>query len=350
MSIHISSKGMLLVIPRGEILGPYNLRISYEMPFSKGKTIPIIRAAGVEREKGFVGVIALANVELSAGKVEGAAVIDVKQLPPEIVAMTKQPILLGFRYVGEELSIPLAIKKHGEISVLITIVDKALFTTMQLEDGRRMTKAIYTVRNNRNQFLRIKMPARAEIWSVAVGGNTVSPAMDDRKNVLIPLIRSAAGARELSSFPVDLVYVETPKKPAPPSGKMHVELPKLQTPTMHVMVSYYAPTEGRYGSPGGLFADPQSGFTGTLRLVQQFATMATDRAGAVVKVDAPQQAKAMQKQFERKIESQARAAGVTPIRVRLPLDGKLFKLEKILALPGDNLYFDVQYSNWKAAQ
>jgi hypothetical protein len=54
----------------------------------------------------------------------------------------------------------------------------------------------------------------------------------------------------------------------------------------------------------------------------------------------------MQKQFEVKMDAEAKAAGATPIRVRLPVDGKLFKLEKILALPNDVLFVDVEYSGW----
>ena len=76
--------------------------------------------------------------------------------------------------------------------------------------------------------------------------------------------------------------------------------------------------------------------------------MATDAAaGNVVKVDLPKQAQKMQQQFEQQIEQRAKAAGATPIRVRLPVDGQLFRLEKILALPGDKLFFTVNYSNWK---
>jgi hypothetical protein len=265
--------------------------------------------------------------------------------------MTKQPILLGFRYVGEKVGIPLVVKKHSELTVLATIVDSALATTMQLDDGRRMTRMIYTVRNNRNQFLRLDMPARAEIWSAAVGGSTVTPARDEKGSVLIPLIRSAATAQELTSFPVELVYVETPEKAAPAGGTMHVEFPRVdvEAPTMHVMVNYYAPGEGRYGRPGGLFAPAQSGFSGTLRLVEKFATMATDRA-EVVAVEPNKQAQAMQQQFEAKMEAEAKATGASPIRVRLPVEGRLFKLEKILALPKDNLFFDVEYSDWNAAK
>ena len=120
--------GNILVTLRGEGLGTVPVRVTYEQTSGESVTVPVIRAVGVERERGFVGVIALVNVEVAAGKVEGASAIDVKQLPADIGAMTKQPILLAFRYAADKFDIPLAIKKHGEISALATIVDSAVFT------------------------------------------------------------------------------------------------------------------------------------------------------------------------------------------------------------------------------
>jgi biotin carboxyl carrier protein len=116
------------------------------------------------------------------------------------------------------------------------------------------------------------------------------------------------------------------------------------------MVNYYAPSEGKYGRAGGLFSGSgTSGFDGSLRLTEKFAEMVTDNK-AVVAENAQQVAQNMQKQFEGKAQATANAAGTTPIRVRLPIEGKLFKLEKILALQGDELFFDVEYSDWKAAK
>ena len=63
-----------------------------------------------------------------------------------------------------------------------------------------------------------------------------------------------------------------------------------------------------------------------------------------------QQAMQMQQAFDQRLSAQAKAAGATPIRVRLPINGRLFKLEKILALPADQLYFETEYSNWEVAQ
>lgn len=107
------------------------------------------------------------------------------------------------------------------------------------------------------------------------------------------------------------------------------------------MVNYYAPSQGRYGRGGR----PERGFGGTLRLVEEFTQMAVER-GQPVPVDAEKQAQAMQQVMDVRVEAEARAAGATPIRVHLPIDGRLFKLEKILATPGDELYFEMEYTNW----
>ncbi len=345
----VGKQNDLLVVLSSEVIGSYDLRLSYEQLIRDGVEAPVLHPVGVERAKGYVGVVALANVELGVGEVSGATSIDARQLPGDIVAMTNQPILLAFRYLGKDVRIPLTIRKHGEVSVLVTIADSALLTVMQLNDGRRMTKVIYSVRNNRNQFLRMKMPPGVELWSMAVGGKPVSPAADQAGNVLIPLIRSRQGTSELAAFPVELVYVETPAKVPPPAGKLRVKLPTLDTPVMHVMMNYYLPAEGDYTVPVGLFGR-KSGFGGPLRVVTKFAKMATGRGATIVSADAAKRAKAMQQQFDQRVAAQARAAGATPIRVRLPIDGRLFRLEKILALPQDELYVEVRYRGWKVTE
>ena len=339
----------LSVVLSREVIGAYALRVTYEQVVGPAAAVPVLRTVGAERERGFVGVVALANVEIAAGKVTGARQMDVRQLPGSIGAMTNQPMLLGFRYVGQKFNIGLSLRKHGEVSVLVTIADRVLYTVMQLNDGRRMTKAVFSVRNNRNQFLRMRMPAEAEIWSTAVGGRPVSPARDEQGNVLIPLIRSASRSRELASFPVEMVYVETPKAAAPPAGRLRVNLPTLHVPIMHVMCDYYLPAEGVYEVKGGWLAKGRSGFSGTLERVNEFVRL-TVKDGSVPVPAAPgKKLAALQRKMDKQTAARARAAGATPIRVELPINGRRFKLQRILALPNDPLYFEVQYSGWKPA-
>jgi len=347
----VAANGELQVVLSREVLGSQLLRISYEKAGKDLAQVPLIRAAGVEREKGFAGVVALANVEISAGAVTGATVIDVRQLPSDIVSMTNQPILLAFRYVGDKVTIPLTVKKHDEVDVLVTIVDSGLFTAMQLNDGRRMTKVVYGVRNNRNQFLRLKMPEPAgwklDVWSVSVSGKTVSPAKDEKGNLLIPLVRSAGGGKGLTSFPVEIVYVETPGQAPGGSGVMHVDLPVCGEPVIHLMYSYYLPAEGKYTVGWG---GKRSGFSGPIRLVDDFTSLSAGPGVEVIRKSAAKQVKQMQQQMDTRVDAAARAAGATPIRVRLPIRGTQFKLEKILALPHDQLWFEVKYRDWQVAK
>ena len=337
--------GMMHVLLGAEMIGSYSLRVAYELPAKDSAKVPVIRAVGAQRERGYVGVIAVTNVEIAAGEVTGATKIDARRLPPDIVAMTNQPILLAFRYVDEKFDIPLTIKKHSELRVLVTVVDSALYTAMQLNDGRRITKVVYSVRNNRNQFLRLMMPKGQEMWSVTVNGNTVSPAKDKKDHVLIPLVRSASGSRELASFPVEIVYVEKPSEAVASSGKLRVDLPMCTVPVIHVMYNFYAPAEGKYTVGWG-----GSGFSGPLGIVEEFSALSTGPGAEVIRRNVAAQAANMQAQVDRRVAAEARKAGATPIRVRLPLTGKRFKLQKVLALPGDRIYFVVQYRDWKIAK
>jgi len=338
----VLATGELAVILSGEVTGVYSLQVSYEQSAADSVEIPVLRAVGVERERGYVGVAAVANVELASGTITGATDLDVRRLPPQLVGLTNQPILLGYRYVADPFRILLNIKKHGELDVLVTIVDGVSFTAMQLSDGRRITRAIYQVRNNRNQFLRLVMPEGVDIWSVSVGARPASPAKDEKGSVLVPLVRSRAGASELVSFPVELVFVEKAAKTPERNGTLHVELPTLSVPAMQVMYTYYLPAEGYYPA-----VVSRTSFKGTLHPVETFATLASTSRGQVVYENADAQARELQQQVDARVQAEVAAAGGSAIRVRLPINGKQYCFERILVLPGDKLWFEMPYSNWQ---
>ena len=330
-----------------EVVGAFTLNVTYEKATGAQQvgaaSLPVLRAVDVVREKGHIGVVALANVELSAPTLKGATAIDVRELPTELLSTTSQPILLAYRYVTETFDIQLAIKKHEDVDVLVTIIDSAVVTTMQTLDGRRITKAVYNVRNNRKQFLRLAMPAGVEIWSASVSGKSIRPAKDDEDRVLVPLVRSEGAASGLSAFPVELVYVEkeadAAAKPAP-SGTLHIELPRAAEPVTHFMVNLYLPKEGKYTKPWS--SDPA--IEGPLTVVKEFRQLVGVMGRP--KVDAEQAADALQAAAQAQADARATAAGATPIRVNLPIDGQLFRLEKILVLD-EPLFIDVTYSGWE---
>jgi len=337
----------LTVAMSNEVIGDYVLNVTYEKPAAVAAAgsagLPVLRTVDVVREKGHIGVVALANVELSAAKLDGATAIDVRELPPEMLALTAQPVLLAFRYVTEKFDIPLAIKKHEDVSVLVTLVDSGVITTMQTMDGRRITKVVYNVRNNRQQFLRLAMPEGVDIWSASVSGKSIRPAKDEQKRILIPLVRSEGASSGLASFPVEIVYVEKTAdeaKKMEPAGTLHIELPRASEPITHLMVNLYVPKEGKYMRPWS--SEPW--IEGPLTVVKEFRQLMGGPGQPPV--DAQVAVNAIQAAAQAQVEAATAAAGATPIRVNLPIDGQLFRLEKILVLD-EPLFIDVHYSGWE---
>ena len=327
-----------------EVVGHTWVNVVYEYTTSDAKAsapAPILHVVDVVREKGTIGIVALANVEVTASKHPGATSIDVRELPAEILQMTSQPLLLAFRYLGRTPAISLAVKKHEDVRVLLTIADSAMMTVMQTMDGKRITKVVYNMRNNRNQFLRVRLPAGAEVWTATVAGKSIRPARDAAGQVLIPLVRSARAQAELAAFPVELVYVEKQGSPGE-KGKMRIDLPRSAEPMTHLMVQLYLPAEGNYRR--GLLREMS--FEGPLRLVERYSVVRGAPRPVRAEVKPEVQAMQLQKQYRRRIEVGAVAAGVTPIHVRLPIRGQRFQFEKILVLD-EPLWISFEYSGWE---
>jgi hypothetical protein len=139
---------------------------------------------------------------------------------------------------------------------------------------------------------------------------------------------------------VELVYVEKMddvKMPA--SGTIHIEWPRASEPVTHLMVNLYLPKEGKYTKAWS--SEPS--IEGTLTVVKEFRKLMG--APEAPPVDAQGAAVALQQMAQQQQAATVTAAGATPIRVNLPLDGQLFRLEKVLVLD-EPVSADVKYSGW----
>lgn len=303
----------------------YTLTLDMEKVIGEGSTnvnAPLVQPLGVERSKGWVGVEARGNLEIGAGAVAGATAVDVRTLPAQILGRTSQPVLLGYKYLVDDAKVPLVISAHDDVDVLVTLLDQAEATTMFTQDGRRLTSVKYEVRNNRRQFLRLALPVGAELWSAAVAGRAVQPATSSGA-ILVPLIRSQSQGGGLASFAVEVVYVESGEPTADNGkGRFAAILPKADVPTTYVGWTVYAPSEAK------VKADKADG---TLRYVPQLSRPLGSVAALEVQAQAPQQRQSANVQAD----AGALGDGAAPVRVRLPLEGRPYFFEKLLALDED---------------
>jgi hypothetical protein len=320
MSIHLQKPAV----------GAYPLSVKYELSagMEDGKLkVPVITGAGLG-EKGVIGVVALSNIELKNGQLEQAHLIDARDLPQDIVGMTSQPVLLAYRYAEPKFNIELEVSEPNDVDVLLSIIDRAHMTVMQTRDGKRITRAVYNVRNNRSQFLRIALPEGAELWSASVAGRVSQPVKDEQGRILLPLVRSETRSLH-ASFPVEIVYTDSGDKPDDRGcGKARVALPVSSAPIMNLMVTLHVPAEGRYDD-----------FEGTLREVDQFSS---PNYAIVNDVDVSNVAVANIRQIAQQ-KMQVPHGGRSDIEVQLPLGGKVYRLEKILVIK-DQQWFSYNYS------
>jgi len=300
----------------------YTLSLDMERVVGEGDArveAPLVVPRGVERSKGALGVAARGNLEVNAGEVSGATVVDVRTLPAAILGRTSQPVLLGYKYLGTEASVPLVISDHDDVDVLVTLLDQADATTMFTPDGRRLTRVGYEVRNNRRQFLRLVLPEGAELWSAAVAGRSVQPATSGGA-LLIPLIRSQTRGGGLASFAVEVVYVES-GTPAGDNGRgvFAAALPRPDVPTTYVSWTVYAPDEAKVKTRRA---------EGTMAFVEELSRP----LGVVRVMEMQAQAPAQQESARVQADAGALGEGAAPVRVRLPLEGRPYFFEKLLAL------------------
>jgi len=320
--------GELTVQLAYEAEGVYALDLELEKVVGGGSqdlAMPLPVPVGVERSKGWLGVEARGNLEVAAGAVRGATVIDVRALPASIVGITDQPVLLGFKYLDADTDIALKVEQHDDVDVLVTLLDQVRATTMWTRDGRRLTSVRYQVRNNRKQYLRLEMPAGAELWSASVAGRAAQPARAGDGRMLIPLVRSNRSGGALAAFDVEVVYVEDAAAPtASGTGTFAATLPSADVPTTYVAWTVYTPADAKLS---------QRSFHGSLRKVELLSDPIPASDVAYIQTATPQMA----------ADAAAQSPGgdgATPVQVRLPVEGVPVHFEKLLALQeGLNIAF-----------
>ncbi|MCA9685319.1 MAG: hypothetical protein KC457_24275, partial [Myxococcales bacterium] len=281
---------------------------------------PIVRPLGVERAKGWVGVESRGNLEIRSGKVVAATTVDVRSLPAAILGITEQPVLLGYKYLSDAVSVPLQIQQHDDVDVLVTLLDETRAQTMWTIEGRRLTSVTYRVRNNRKQFLRLSLPEGAELWSASVGGRAVQPASSPEGQILIPLVRSQATGGALAAFEVEVVYVENGQA-VPESGKgtFAATLPTADVPSTYVAWTVYAPYEAKI---------KRRSYDGSLSHVTYLSNPIPGEPVAYIETVSPE----VQQQANVQADNGGMGDGAVPVPVSLPLQGRQVNFEKMLAL------------------
>jgi hypothetical protein len=234
-----------LLAPAG---GPLRAIVQFEGAYDpEGGRVAVPRFADhdVERESGFVAVAAEgAEIELElAGKLLPA---DVSEMPPNVTSYDPN-LIAAFKYSGEPETAGVRIAEHEDAAVLTAIIESLNATAAVLQNGTEATWVDLAVRNNRKQFLNIKVPGEVEIWSLLLNGEPAKPKRTG-DDILVPLPR---GDGEVASR-ISLVLLRRGSD-VRSFGRVEPYLPTFDVPVSEALWTVYLP-------PGMKYVPRENGF------------------------------------------------------------------------------------------
>lgn len=222
--------------------------VTTEKPLTEGgkaNAFRGFRVSGAVRETGAVGVALNTGAEVKAVSSEGLERVAVQKLPPALYNRSEKPLLLAYRTLKHPFILVLDVERHEKIIVPMASAVSVNAVTLLTEDGKEVNRIVYQIRNSEKQFLEIRLPKDADVWSVFVGGEPVESSAGSDGRLLIPLIRSRYSGSRLETFPVEVITCRA-VGPFRWMGGRGVVLPPADVMASQVVWSVYLPNDYRY--------------------------------------------------------------------------------------------------------
>jgi len=248
-----NGKNVLTVPFGGEKEGTVTFTLTGEKIFTEDENEIDFRGFQVPRsirETGFLGIEKKSAAEAEIVANEDIDIVDIQELPLELVNMSTRPLILGLRYLRHPFSLVLKITKHEELPMVNTVIDNASVMSVLLAEGKVISRVVYTMRNTGKQFLELTLPEDSEIWSLYVDGKREIPSKNKEGKFMIPLIRSRMTGENIAAFEVDILFYYK-NKSLPILGSKKLSFPKADVVISKMLWSCYLPLEYKYVHFGG---------------------------------------------------------------------------------------------------
>ncbi|HYV10426.1 MAG TPA: carboxypeptidase-like regulatory domain-containing protein [Pyrinomonadaceae bacterium] len=190
---------------------------------------PLLAFTDAQRETGELLVEGAGAMELKATESGGLRRMDVREASAITRSLSHFPLQAAFRYnrrASEAPKLQLEWRQFLDADVLSAIAERATVTTLTNIEGRTLTEVSLRVRNHAKPFMKIELPAGAQLLSAEVEGERVRP-VEGADGTRVPLLR--AGLDSSKPYNVSFVYYSSGSRFAK-SGAYDMGLPKLSIP------------------------------------------------------------------------------------------------------------------------
>lgn len=216
--------------------------------------IPLMRLLNTERDSGGIAVEVLGAGEIKDLKTQGLENADATELG-DYIASRQSPSMAAFRVRSGDAraarSLAVDVARYAQQAVLMANVEEARYRVLLSKEGKTLVQALYAIRNNQRNFLKVTLPQGAAVWSASLAGQPVRPGQAPDGSLLLPLEKSRAG-EEAPVFPVEIFYLVRDSAWAE-KGKARLALPALDLPVSRTGVLLYHPPLFKVTAEPGAF-------------------------------------------------------------------------------------------------
>jgi len=190
---------------------------------------PMLAFEGAQRETGELLVEGVGAMELEAKETGGLRRMDVREAGAITRSLSHFPLQAAFRYNrrgSDEPKLQLEWRQFLDADVLSAVAERATVTTLTTVEGRSLTEISLRVRNHAKPYMKVELPAGAQLLSSEVEGERVKP-VEGVDGTRVPLLR--AGLDSSKAYTVSFVYISSGARFAR-SGAYNMDLAKLDIP------------------------------------------------------------------------------------------------------------------------
>eukprot|EP01132_Coremiostelium_polycephalum_P007739 gene7739-9519_t len=200
----------------------------------------VCRGEEISRQRGFLGVEARTNVEISEVSNEGLQVVDSQEIPQDLSKMASHPILLSYKFLDPRTSLNLQVKRNEDCPVLVSICEEAHFVSTVSYSGQVIHQLILRIKNTQKQFLRIDIPFQYDqIWSSILDGTPIRPSLDNT-TLLVPLLKPGITTSE-QAVKIEIILLQSVPFVLGSYGKLKFEFPKIDLSIRTAFSTIYLP-------------------------------------------------------------------------------------------------------------
>jgi hypothetical protein len=224
-------------------------------------TVPILRMPVAERETGGVAVDVVGAGEITERQPRGFDPADPSDLG-DIIEGRESPSMVAFGFKplagNAARSLSVTVSRYTAQAVLVANVEEARYEVLVGEDGKRLVRARYAVRNNQRAFLAVTLPPQSTLWSAALAGRPVRPGLTADGGYLLPLQKGRTG-EDAPTFAVELVYLQRTTAWTA-RGEARLDLPAVDLPVSRTgLLVRYSPRFQVEPKPGIFRSETDAG-------------------------------------------------------------------------------------------